>query len=44
MLSMLAGKAVAFTPQSLLSQSRVSQSRVSAMEMKQNPVIIGAAA
>merc|ERR1711892_775928 len=28
----------------MLSQSRVSQSRVSAMEMKQNPVIIGVAA
>jgi len=28
----------------MLSQSRVSQSRVSAMEMKQNPVIVGAAA
>ena len=44
MLSMLAGNAVAFAPQSMLSQSRVSQSRVSAMEMKQNPVIIGVAA
>merc|ERR1712129_154053 len=39
MLSMLDGNAVAFAP-----QSSVSQSRVSAMEMKQNPVIIGVAA
>jgi len=44
MLSMLAGNAVAFAPQSMLSQSRVQQSRVSAMEMKANPVIIGVAA